>query len=263
MQIFGRKKMLFFSIGFLILLAFLLYFFRYSLVLQFQYTRLKELKCQATTQAESCLQRVWVHRVNSLERYEFLKNKFSGFEVDIVFHQTARNFFVYHPPLVSAWKDTLSLQNFFDNVDLSKKQFWLDMRGVYSFNVKEALETFSSLTERYSLRSSCILEIYDPTAASIFAQNGYAVSFNVSELAQQTLSNVASRDSLRNLLEPVKYVSQEAHFLPFMKEMFPEKKVVTWQLSFKNFFDVSPIEKLLEDPAVAVVLVNIKSAHYR
>jgi hypothetical protein len=265
MQKNRRKKILLFLAFFLIAVAIAGYFFRYPLILAFQLSRIRSINCQPVqgNDNNSCLQRIWVHRVNSQQRYDVLENKFEGFETDIVFNNDSRGFSVYHPPLPPEG-DTLSLNDFFNHVDLVKKHFWLDTRAVDSSNMNEALSALQLLDNRYRIRSSCIIELYDLSAAELFARNGYIVSFNVSEPLQQQLRlNDLLRDSIERVLAPVKYVSQDSRYVPAMKKFFPGKKIITWHLVFRDFFKTEPVRQLLNDPQIEIVLMNIKSRFFR
>jgi hypothetical protein len=94
----------------------------------------------------------------------------------------------------------------------------------------------------------------------LFAANGYTVSFNVSQEWLTILhGNRNLLDSVKGILKDVKYVSQDAAYLPAVKQLFPEKKILTWHLAIRDFFDRKPLKALLADPQVEIVLVNIKS----
>jgi hypothetical protein len=96
--------------------------------------------------------------------------------------------------------------------------------------------------------------------AQLLAVNGYNVSFNVSKRWLDNLpGNRSLQDSVSRILKDVKYVSQDAAYLPVVKQLFPEKKILTWHLAIQDFFDRKPLKALLADPQVEAILVNIKS----
>lgn len=251
----SKKILLFLLIPFSILLAG--YFSRYRLVREYQLMRLRSWTCSG-----DCLQKAWVHRVNSLQRYDLLKKNFTGFETDIVFDNQSRRFWIYH--VVAPKKDTLSLDRFLAHVHKDKKNLWLDTRYVDSSHKEQALQALSALDSRYGIRSTAVIELYDLAAASWFAKNGYTVSYFVPDsLQSQLASDSLLRDSITSLLSPVKYVSQDAKYVPVLKKLFPGKKILTWRLPFKDFYKKGYLRQLLEDPQVDIVLVNIKSRYYR
>ena len=260
-----RKKILLFISLLLILILAVGYFFRFPLILTFQSSRIRSLDCPGKATGENdCTDRIWVHRVNSVNRYKALEDKFSGFETDIVYNNASGTFSVYHPPLEPGDSDTLSLADFFQATDLLHKKFWLDTRFVDAFNKREALAVLTKMNNADLIRKACIIELYDAEAAQFFAEQGYTVSFNMPlSLQAEFKKNVLLNDSLERILEKVHYISQEASYLGTMKNLFPAKKIITWDPHFSNFFNKEHLQKLLNDPQVAIVLVNIKSKYYR
>jgi hypothetical protein len=247
-------------VRFLVLLVILLavYLFRYPILLQFQFARLRSLECKEG----SCLPRLWAHRVNTIERYNQLKDKFEGFELDMIY-TGPKGFAVLHPP-DGVLGDTLRLDTFLSQVDMNKHRIWMDTRFVDSSNIKEALDAFDRLSIRLPHFHECILEVYYLPAAVALAANGYNVSFNVSESWLKNLSgNKQLLDSVTRILKDVNYVSQDAAFLPTVKQLFPRKKILTWHLAINDFFNRKPLKELLEDPQVEIVLVNIKTRYTR
>jgi hypothetical protein len=248
-----RKKILLFLLCFIILLLSLGYIFRYPLILQFQYSRLRPLG----------MERIWVHRVNSVERYELLKDKFYGFETDIAYNSDTRSFYVYHPPLTRN-TDTLSLSRFLAKVDLTQKHIWLDTREVSASNMNEALEAMSKLGDSAVMRRCLLIELYDIDAARLFAQNGYIVSFRVdNELIPRLLANKQYLDSVTKALNEVEYVSQGYRHIFTLKKLFPYKPLLTWDTRFKSSLNRRELKRLLNEKHIEVILMNIKSRHYK
>lgn len=246
-----KRKVVLFLIFIILLVT--VYLFRYSLFYRFQLSRLTSLSCQK----EACLSRVWAHRVNTIKRRKYL-SRFLGYELDVIY-TGPKGFAVLHPP-DEVVGDTLRLESYLDKAEMNKHRFWLDTRFIAPSNMQEALVALKKLSNHYRDFGNCILEIYSLPAAELFAANGYTVSFNVSETWLNNLSgNQSLQDSVRRILKNVKYVSQEASFLPTVKQLFPDKKILTWHLAIKDFLDRGPLKKLLADPQVEVVLVNIKS----
>jgi hypothetical protein len=262
MQRSRRKKIFLFLLCFLLILLALGYLFRYPLIRQVQYMRLRSLDC-ATVPGGDCMQKVWVHRVNSRERYELLKGRFSGFETDITYDSAAHSFAVYPPPQPAAG-DTLSLQRFLQKVNTGDKHFWFDTRNVNGANAERALEAFGSLPGYDGIKRHSIIELYDLAAAKYFSKQGYTVGYNVPEqLMKNMLSDKRLQDSISAELADVKYVSQDSGYIFLLKKLLPGKPVITWHTQFDIFTNKKEIKDILNDPAVAIVLVSIKSRHYR
>jgi hypothetical protein len=262
MQRSRRKKIFLFLLFFLVFILALGYIFRYPLMMEIQYTRLSSLQCPSAPSAD-CMPRIWVHRVNSPERYDLLKEKFHGFETDITYNDSSRSFEVYHPPKTMEM-DTLSLDRFIGHVNTSSGQLWFDTRNVDSLNMASALEAFKRAGDSSEIRRNCIIELYDLTAAKFFSQHGYTVGYNVPELLIKTLlSNKPLQDSINAELADVKYVSQQSGYIFLLKKLFPGKPIITWQTEFNLFIKKKEIQEMLDDPLIAVILVSIKSNYFR
>lgn len=254
------QKRAFYFISILLLTVVIGYFLRYQIVFRFQYSRLQSLSCKTDT---GCMQILWAHRVNSLPRYDWLKDKMTGFETDIVFNDSSRNFSVYHPPL-NIEGDTLSFDKFLSHVDLQQKRYWIDTRNVGYTNALEALSALQATGKAELMKKACIFELYDLVAAEQFALAGYSTSFNVSHSVVRKMKNEPSfRDSINKHLQQVKYVSQESNQLGEIKKLFPHKRIITWHLTFMDYFRLSRLQNIVNDPQVDIVLVNIKSPYFR
>lgn len=246
-----KRKVVLFLV--LIILLLTVYLFRYSILLQFQLSRLRGLECKEG----SCLSHTWVHRVNTIKRLKYL-DKFQGYELDVIY-TGPKGFAVLHPP-DEVVGDTLRLETYLDEADMTTHQFWLDTRFVDTSNMQQAVVALDNLANRYPNFKKCILEVYYLPVAQLLAEKGYTVSFNVS---QRWLDNLPGdrnlQDSVKRILKDVKYVSQDAVYLPTVKILFPEKRILTWHLAIKDFFNRKELKYLLSDPQVEVVLVNIKT----
>lgn len=256
-----RKKNIRIIILVIALLLITGYIFRYPLVLKFQYARLQSLDCSDTSKnpSNNCREKIFVHRVNSLERYELLKEKFSSFETDIVFDGRVDDFQVYHPPFKKE-TDIVPFDQFLGHTDLKKQLFWFDTRFVAAINMEQAMAALSRLPDTLMLQKRSVFEIYDAVAAAFFAQRGYTTSFNPDETVMTRMGKEPLyRDSINQLLERVTYISQDMKYVPELEQLFPGKQIVTWDLRFSSFFNRQPLRKLLDDPRVSIVMVNIQT----
>lgn len=260
-----RKKILTWTLLVILLLVAVGYAFRYSLIREYQYSRLKALRCSAGGEIKiDCKDRIWVHRVNSVERYEILEDDFEGFEMDVAYDDSLHTYFVYHPPKPEN-EDVPQLREFLSHVDTVHKRFWLDIRGVDSSNMHEALDVLKQVVGPVnSNHLTFFIELYDMKAAKLFAGEGIRVMFNVSELLlQRMITDKSLQDSVNNELQGVPLVSQDFRYIDFLKRFFPSKQIMTWHPEFKVFIDTKELQKILDDKQVRVVLVGIKSRYYR
>jgi hypothetical protein len=256
-----RKKIV---IIIILILAVPVYIFRYELLFRFQFSRLKGLGCQAEATHfihDSCLHKLWVHRVNSNERYEKVSGKLGGCETDIVWDSKTKQFLVYHPPLEG---EAILLDSFLHIANADLEMFWLDTRETKPADTLAILDEFNRLTKLYGVKMNAIIELYDTTVANYLAEHGYWVALNINTDWIQKFSRESQWEELRRSMSPmISFVSQEDTYVPLLKEKFPGKDIITWSLAFKNYFNRKHLKELLSDDKVKVVLVNIKSRYYK
>ncbi len=252
---------------FIILLLFILAFFgwtyRYELLFKFQYARLKGLACQeekADFINDSCLNKLWAHRVDSKERFNILKNKFAGYETDIVWDSWKRKFLVYHPPLEGK---VITLDKFLNGVDLNKSMFWLDTRETPASDTANILKVLDSLDHHHKIKMNAIIELYDTTVANYLAAHDYWIALNI-HTEWISKYKAGEWEKFRSTMSPkISFVSQEDVHVPFLQKQFPGKDIITWSISFNNYFNQEHLRQLVQNYRVKVILVNIKSRHYK
>ncbi len=257
-----RKKII---IALVVVAALVVYEFRNELMFEFQYHRLKGLSCREGGKegfaSDSCLNKIWAHRVNSIERYKKIENKFFGYELDIVWNRHSKQFLVYHPPL----KDTpVSLDVFMTGVNTDIASLWMDIREVTAADTPAIHNVLERLDKTGSLKLGVILELYDTAVANFLANQGYWVALNINTEWVQKFTRDSQWEQLRNGMSPrISFVSQEDIYVPLLKKHFPGKDIITWSLAFDNYFDRKHLRALVSDDRIKVVLVNIKSRHYK
>lgn len=242
-------------------LAVAAWLFRYELLFRFQYSRLKGLACQAGHPDfinDSCLNKLWVHRVDSRERYQILKGKFAGYETDITWDSWKRHFLVYHPPLEGK---PIRLERFLPGVDFKQSMMWLDTRETPASDTLQILHAFDSINQMYPVKMHAIIELYDTIVANYLADHGYWVALNIDP---KWISGFKAADwkRLQEQMSPkISFVSQEDTYVPALRQHLPGKDVITWAIGFRNYFDRQHLRDLINDDRVRVILVNIKSRY--
>jgi len=237
--------------------------FRNEILFQFQYARLKGLSCEMESEGlalDTCLNKIWPHRVNSIGRYKKLQGKFIGYETDIVWDKKIKQFLVYHPPLEH---EPISLDSFFAAVNNNIESFWLDVREIQPADTTNVLITLNRLDQQYGLKLGAILEIYDPTVANFLAEKGYWVALNINTSWIEKYTEADWKKLNESLSPRISFVSQEDIHVPLLKKHFPSKDIITWSIAFKNYFNRQHLKQLIQDEKVKVVLVNIKSRYYQ
>jgi hypothetical protein len=261
-----RKKARFWK-GVLIVLVIagaLLFAFSNSLLFAFQRMRLGQLDCSVDKRQiagsnianlQGC-QKLWVHRVNSFERLQVIQDHFGGFECDLVFDRVANTFRITHPP---APANDLTADDYFRWLKSSGKKMWLDVKDFQPADVEAGVRYFLQSDSLYHIRDQVVVESSEPALVNRLATAGFIVSY----LVPPQFLEGNSGDTGINLLPEVSFVSQEDRFVAALKRRYPQKKIITWALSFDNYFNLSHFRSLLSDTTIGIVLINIKSRHYK
>ena len=117
--------------------------------------------------------KIWLYGVNSPEKLAKNFNKYDGFEIDVVYNEKERTFFVGR----GSGKVTLD-DMFAVKPDLSGKFFWLDVKNIDFNNQSEILRELIALTGRNIMHKSHLV-IVSPNAEYLddFAASGFLTCF--------------------------------------------------------------------------------------
>lgn len=197
--------------------------------------------------------KIFPHRVNSLQRLEYLYNNFEGFECDIIFEPSDQIFYLAHDPA--------DISNFtFDQFlafETIKKIYWLDVKNLSSGTIGRFKERLDHLSQKYNLKNRVIIETGDVTSLKILSSAGYLASFYIpaDSLTSRNYSNFLNDDSI--------LVSQDIRWLPHLLKRFPSNGKIVWDITFTHSMNKNILEKYASDTSILVCLMNIKSPGYR
>jgi len=205
-------------------------------------------------------EKLWAHRINSYERFLYLKDHFAGLETDVVFDASLHTFRVCHPP---APLTDLLLESYFKELKTGNKGLWIDVKEIDSLAWQQAVDYLISCDRLYKIKKYVIVEASVPRFINLLADQGFITSYLVPAQYLQPETPVRVTDSLqRQLSKAVKFISQEDIYLPVLRSRFPDRKMITWALSFSNYFTLSHFRSLINDTSISVVLINSKSRGY-
>ena len=137
------KKLLLF-----VVLLLMVAYWRNELLYVLQINRLNTLSAQQR-------QKIWVHRVNSLERMHWVKDDFKGIEFDVYFDVKKKEFTVAHPPEDTAGP---SLSAFFRELCYTNLFGWVDVKALKKEDLQEALAALEKLNTFCSIRNRLLFE---------------------------------------------------------------------------------------------------------
>lgn len=187
--------------------------------------------------------KIWAHRVNSIEKLKEVNSKFGGIELDVVFHSSTNVFDINHPPSKSI---NLSLKKYLSSEKLNERNiFWLDFKNLTEDNKIDACLKLDSLCYEFKLnRDQFIIESKKPQYLNSFYEKGYKTSFylpeNLVSLDEKMLKEEIT-DIQRIISEnKTTYLSTDKRDYRIIKEYFPEHKYLIWTFYFFNKKTINP-----------------------
>ena len=209
-------------------------------------------------------EKIWAHRVNSIEKLNYTQEKYSGIELDIMFDKATLSFDVNHPPAESI---NLNLDNYFSKIDLEKElNIWLDFKNLNEANRYEALNRLLELAEKFNLnKKKLIVESQLPEYLDIFSKAGFTTSYylpvGLSGLKEKDLLPKIEqiKDNIRQY--PTTAISTNINDYELITNYFPKEEKYLWSIDktytsrfFKNYL---LMRKALKDPTVKSILVRV------
>lgn len=206
-------------------------------------------------------EKVWVHKVNTLEKLFAVASRYQGLELDIVYDETKHDFDVHHPPEPSTG---LWLSAYFQSLANKQQPLWLDFKNLNSENQNAACRCLDSLAQHYQLNKSLIIvESPAPEYLIDFNKYGFKTSYYLPpELHERTdhALNVEIKFAKHQAISyPTTYLSTEFKDYPILKHYFHDQKKIIW---FNVYGSMNKIKArlllfdILNDPTVDVLLVS-------
>jgi hypothetical protein len=172
-------------------------------------------------------EKIWCHRVNTIEKIQRVEEKWKGLELDIYFEN--EQLIVKHD-----FEDTtnLTLQKYMVSLkDSHAHYFWFDLKNINSENYKELSSLLISAINKYSNINNCVVESWVPDLMQFFVEEGCHTSFFIN------LSNLTTDEEVQNRISEItQYVkrnriaaiSSSIYDYNLMKDYFPDFNKLTW-----------------------------------
>jgi hypothetical protein len=205
--------------------------------------------------------RIWPHRVNSLKRLRYLYKQFAGFECDIRFNAGDRKLFIAHDPVEIS---PLTFVDYLQQADPEHKLFWLDIKNLDSINIIAFCEQLRQLDQQFTIKNRVIIESPDTSALNHIAKLGYLTSLYLPWIRNDLINKQSYIDKIYSFLKTNStYISQDCEMHDFMTKKFPGNKQLIWDIRFWNSLNKDILLNHLNDTALLVCLINVKSPGYR
>lgn len=206
--------------------------------------------------------KVYAHRVNSLEKLNAALNYFKGVELDLVYNKTKNNLEVNHPPAKTIGLD---LETYLSKIPEGDYPFlWLDIKGLDTTNAYSILHKLDSLFEKRNYpKKQILVEALQPKALPAFFNSGYKTSYYLPIGIRDKNKERLTQDlqTIKKILreQPELGISTSYKNYSIIREHFPNKEKYIWALSGTFNLEYKRIRTILEDKTVIVVLSPYRS----
>jgi heptose-I-phosphate ethanolaminephosphotransferase len=213
-------------------------------------------------------EKIWLHRVNSIQRAKIIEKKYKGIEVDIVYDSPKNCFDVRHSSVASA---NLCLEGLLKNIkDPSLHYYWLDFKNLDSSNQISALTNLLDLSEKFKIKQNIILESTCPQLLTAFTDSGFYTSYYLpffnpfNEEDEISYSNLTSQICENLKRSRVNAISGYYFQYPFVEKYFPNTDFLLWHIveDDSDLFSDLLRERMAENNQIKVILVHEESAGY-
>ncbi len=193
-------------------------------------------------------EKVYAHRVNSIEKYTESTEKFYGVECDVYFDSEHQVFTVTHD-LEDA--TGLILIDLLKSSDRSKNlHFWLDYTNLNEDNCQESLGRLNEIVKELGLnKSQFIVESKSPELLKAFSKDtnkkdgGYFTSYYLEPYNYKTISKEELQGQAKVIRQLYKekiihYISSDSYNYDFIREHLPDIPFLSWS------FEPHPIQSI-------------------
>lgn len=214
-------------------------------------------------------EKLWLHRCNSVEKYDELSASFPNVEVDIVYRGNGR-LDVTHDQEVSFGLPLDSLLNRIKGK--AERHLWLDIKNMNCHNVREIEAYLVAQCHKHSIHpSQLIIESTEVDALSCLTRNGWYTSYYVPFDQPSNLS----REECDECIKKLQYIADSGQVcaLSFPGWWYKEIKchlhrdidLLTWKhrTTEFEFFALPSHRAMLEDEQLKVILIKSKGSHHR
>lgn len=243
----GKKRNLFIFAILLIILAALLYSYQYSV------KRLEFL---------GYYNKVYAHRVNSIEKLNQALKHFKGVELDLVYNVNTDKFDVNHPPAESI---NLSFESYLSAIKTDTLPFlWLDIKNLESKNSYKILSKLEFLVNKFNYpKDKLLVESLVPVALRPFNGSGFKTSYYLKPklYLHDSLNLKTEIKNIRTVLKNQPYLAISASYENYdlMHKYFPKETKYMWAITSAYHFKQLKIREVLKDSTVAILLSSFKA----
>jgi len=175
--------------------------------------------------------KILIHRVNSIEKLDALKNNFIGVELDLMYDKKDNIFDINHPPAPSIH---LSLSDYLAHSNSLKNFiYWLDFKNLDSSNTKKSLNELNKIITKLKIPPNhIIVESSFPEFLTNFKKAGYNTSYYLPPFlyskSKDSLNYYINQIDFKTKNYPTDYISFDYLNFPIISNEFPNLKKNSW-----------------------------------
>lgn len=171
--------------------------------------------------------KVYAHRVNSLENLEAAAHQFMGVELDVTVSIAPPYFDVNHPPAQSIG---LSLETYLQKAtELDITHFWFDVKNLDAEKATVLNEHLPKLLKQFKIEhSNCIIESTLPAHLQKLNSYGFKTSFYLPTLKKSGVDNVLNHINNESKKAPTTFFSTSFEELSIAKNSFKNRSFISW-----------------------------------
>lgn len=204
--------------------------------------------------------KVWAHRVNTLEEVEKKHQLFDGMEIDLIYSRHLNNFYVTHNEI-----DTLNgvlLDEWIKYIpNFEKNWFWLDMKNLNKKNADEIAALLVEILNKYGVFHKTICESKNVKALATLQKNGLAICYwiNSDVSFRKITGDKLWKKRIERKIKRLRpnALSSFSWMHPLLDSSFPNENILYWNISEKETPEsIECTKELCRLPNVKVVLVD-------
>lgn len=189
-------------------------------------------------------EKIWIHRVNSIEKLQEINPKFDKIELDVVFLKNEKKFDVNHPPAESI---NLSLFEYLSSIKIKQNNmFWLDFKNLSKKNINQSIGKLDSICKVLNINEhQFIIESTNPFLLEKLKQKSYKTSYyladSLNQLSKDELQEQLSIIDEMNVNYKTDYLSFSYRDYQIINNYYPNNVYLTWSFKFSEMQIINPI----------------------
>ena len=201
--------------------------------------------------------KVWLHRVNTIEKAQRYQYDYPGFELDVHFIDSLNTFIVKHDANEAS---TLTLDEWCSAIDnIANLGIWFDFKNLSTSNRESALARLQQICEQYHLTGKLYVESKQYRELYAFREAGFKVSYYIPYFVPEEIDSLKYqqyRNEIENAIHPgVTAISGYDFQYEFLAKEFPQQNKLIWTTSLEADIQSKLLKQLEPDASVEIILL--------